>query len=438
MKNNYLLTRYGFKTSDTIGRYSGQPSHASKLLEQTLANLGITFESLDTVTEEEWAAALIAASFQIERRGGECLVNPTLGELPLADMDLYMRGICRWMNDLSIYTIHSCEGHGRRLPMVGTLNHPTRKQIELLRLLAPEGMTILARNKTIDLDCEGHQELLLQFAERLHEVAANPSSLVRYEAEHFKNRLIGLLSIPGASGNEGQIRQAVRGKLRPIADDLYVDRAGNVCATIYCGEGPTVLLSAHMDMYQELELERRIVQDGTVLRSTEGILGADDRAGIAIILEIAGKIHRTNFNGTLKIAFTVKEEIGLIGSQKLDPCFLADVDAAIVVDRRGTRDIVTSCAGVIPFCLEEYGILFEEAGRRAGMPDWRITSGGSSDAKILSQMFGIPSVNLSAGYLNEHTDSETVNYAATYETTKLIESVLHHQLIVEYSRTAVG
>jgi tripeptide aminopeptidase len=433
MKNTHLLIRYGFKASDTIGRYSGQPSHASKLLEQTLANLGITFGNLASATEEQWAAALKAASFQIERRGGECLVNPTLGELPLADMDLYMRGICRWMNELGIYTIHSCEGHGRRLPMVGALNHPTRKQIELLRLLAPEGMTVLPRNKTIDLDCGGHQELLLQFAERLYEVAANPTALVRYEAENFKQRLIGLLSITGASGNEGLIRQAVRGKLRPLADDLYVDRAGNVCAAIYCGEGPTVLLSAHMDIYQELEPERRIIQDGTILRSTEGILGADDRAGIAVILEIASKIHRTNFNGTLKVAFTVKEEIGLIGSQKLDPCFLADVDAAIVVDRRGTRDIVTSCASVIPFCPEEYGMLFEEAGRLAGMPDWRTTTGGSSDAKVLSQMFGIPSVNLSAGYTYEHTDSETVDYTATYETLKLIESVLHHQLVVPQS-----
>jgi hypothetical protein len=29
--------------------------------------------------------------------------------------------------------------------------------------------------------------------------------------------------------------------------------------------------------------------------------------------------------------------------------FLQDVDAAIVVDRRGTRDIVTSYAGIVPF-----------------------------------------------------------------------------------------
>ncbi|CAG7645477.1 hypothetical protein PAECIP111802_03526 [Paenibacillus allorhizosphaerae] len=195
------------------------------------------------------------------------------------------------------------------------------------------------------------------------------------------------------------------------------------------------MLSAHMDIYQELDEGRIIVQDGTTLRSTRGILGADDRAGIAIILEISNEIHRTNFNGTLKIAFTVKEEIGLIGSQKLDPYFLADVDAAIVVDRRGTRDIVTSYAGIIPFCTEDYGRLLEEAGRLTGMADWKVTAGGSSDAKILSQKFSIPSVNLSAGYMNEHTDRETVDYLAAYETSKLIECVLSRHSIKSRQQT---
>ncbi|WP_227937638.1 hypothetical protein [Alkalihalobacillus deserti] len=50
------------------------------------------------------------------------------------------------------------------------------------------------------------------------------------------------------------------------------------------------------------------------------------------------------------------------------------------------------------------------------------------DAKSFAE-FGIPSVNLSAGYLHEHTDDEVVDYKATYETVKLIEAVLHEGLI---------
>jgi tripeptide aminopeptidase len=429
MQTTQLLARYGFKASDVNGRYADRWSHASDLLNRILTNIDRSLDQLEMISEEIWVEALQAASYQIKRIGGECLVNPLKEELPLADIDINMRGISRWMNELGIHTFHSCDGHGFRAPIVGKLTPPTRKQVEFLKTLAPEGMTIRTRDKTILFECEHHKELLLQLAERLYEVIENPAAVVRYEAEQFKHKLIELLSIPGESGNEGQIRQVIRGKLRPLVDDLFVDQAGNVCAAIHCGEGPTVLLSAHMDIYQELKTHREIIQDGTILRSTEGILGADDRAGITVVLELIHRIHRTNFNGTLKVAFTVEEEIGLIGSQELERWFLADVDAAIVVDRRGTRDIVTSCSGIIPFCSEEYGLLFEQAGKIVGMDDWKVTEGGSSDTRVLSEKFGIPSVNLSAGYRHEHTEREMVDYLSTYQTTKLIESVLHHQLI---------
>jgi tripeptide aminopeptidase len=429
METTKLLARYGFKASDLNEFSSDCKFHACELLQRTLYNIGITPYQLENVSEERFAAGLQEASRQVERFGGEYLINPLMGELPLADIDLHMRGICRWLNELGIYTLYSCEGHGRRVPRIGTLMRLTSKQDELLRALAPNEMTIRFRGKEIHLDCGSSIEHLLQFAERIYEVSVDPKGLMLYEAERFKNLLIELLSIPGESNNEGEIRQQILGKMRRPSDDLFMDRDGNVCATIYCGEGPTVLLSAHMDMYQELDMDRKIIQNGTILYSTKGILGADDRAGVAVLVELANKIHRTTFNGTLKLAFTVKEEIGLIGSQKLEPCFLSDVDAAIVVDRRGARDIVTSYSGVVPFCSQEYGMIFEKAGKLAGMEDWKVTAGGSSDAKILAQKFGIPSVNLSAGYKNEHTEREQVDYVCTYQTLKLIESVFHHQLI---------
>jgi hypothetical protein len=66
----------------------------------------------------------------------------------------------------------------------------------------------------------------------------------------------------------------------------------------------------------------------------------------------------------------------------------------IVVDRRGTRDIVTSYAGIVPFCDDDYGRIFETAGALASMPDWKMIPDGLSDAKVFAE-FGIPSVNLS-------------------------------------------
>jgi tripeptide aminopeptidase len=58
------------------------------------------------------------------------------------------------------------------------------------------------------------------------------------------------------------------------------------------------------------------------------------------------------------------------------------------------RDIVTSYAGIVPFCDDDYGRIFETAGALAGMPDWKMIPDGLSDAKVFAE-FGIPSVNLS-------------------------------------------
>lgn len=57
---------------------------------------------------------------------------------------------------------------------------------------------------------------------------------------------------------------------------------------------------------------RKFIENGTILTSSEDILSTDDRAGIAVLLETLLRIEQTEYKGLLEIAFTVKEEIGLI------------------------------------------------------------------------------------------------------------------------------
>jgi hypothetical protein len=427
MNMNRLLARHGLKLSDA------PKSHAGELLDATLSNLGAKEKPPEEVDETVWLDALTRACGQVSRRGGEGLVNPLVSELPLADIDPHVRGIVRWMNELGIHTAHCCDGHGERTPYVALLHQPTMEQLRLLKTCLPDGMKLRRIGKRLLMESDGRGgafELLLEFAERLHRFVEKPDLIVRLEAEEFKNRhLMNLLEIPGPSGREEPIRRAVIGRLRFCADDVYVDDAGNVLATKYCGDGPTVLLSAHMDVCRPFAPGRRIVEDGNWLRSTAGILGADDRAGIAVALYLCERIRGTNFRGTLKLAFTVQEEVGLVGAGRIDRQFMRDIDAAIVVDRRGNRDIVTSCRGSVDFCSPSYGRLFEQAGELAGMKGWKTTAGGYSDALVFAEKFGIDTVNLSAGYVKEHTEEEALDYVAAYETAKLIETALHHRLI---------
>lgn len=408
---------------------NGKKSLYSEILFKTkelIYEQGLTTE---TISQDLFERTLSNAMASIEGPGRETLVDPTSHELPLTSMDPYIRGVARWLNQLGIETFYSCDGHNKRPARIDLKTYLTSSQMKILKAAIPSSITLRIDGKKI-LFCyeEGEIHSLLALAENLYKLWKNPSYIIDLEANQFKSSLIEWLNIPGASCNETQVKRRLQHKLSRLTDYTYTDRKGNLLSYVNCGEGPTILLSAHMDTVDEIIPGREIIEEGTILRSSAGILGADDRAGIAVIMETISRIHQTNFNGTIKITFTVEEEIGCCGSRNIDPQFIEDVDAAIVLDRRGTRDIVTSYANIVPFCSEEYGQKFEEAGRLAGMPDWKVTPGGISDAKVFAEM-GIQSVNLSVGYQNEHRDEDLVNYNATYETVKLIEAVLHHQLI---------
>jgi putative aminopeptidase FrvX len=215
----------------------------------------------------------------------------------------------------------------------------------------------------------------------------------------------------------------VRAYLQPILeeqmDSVEVDEYGNLLATkkIGNGEGATVLLSAHMDTVRGVLKDRKIIENNGIITSSEGALGADDRAGIAIILQVLRSLETTSFNGTLKIAFSREEEIGCVGSSHIDTKWYSDVDLAIVVDRRGNRDVVVGTYGQ-PFASNAVGKFFEEVSAMQDM-NWQACEGGISDAVTFSEG-GVNSVNLSAGYENEHTAKEYVVFADMCDTVRLI------------------
>lgn len=366
--------------------------------------------------------------------GGEHLFNPKHEELPYHVFDAYIRGVVRWMNELGMLTEGCCDGHGKRVARILMLEPLTRIQKEIIQETIPNDSDIRIRFGRRDV-CflytdESKQHGLLDIAKNLFQLTLNGEYEQRLEAierNQLRKELLSWLRVPGESGREEKVRERLVSKLERLTNTHYVDARGNVLATLYKGtDGPVVMLSAHMDTVERIQAGRKIIQSGTILRSSRGILGADDRAGIVVILECLERLQQSNFQGTVKVAFTVEEEIGCLGAQQIDPSFIHDVDCAIVADRRGSRDIVTGCRGVMLFCEEAYGLSFEKAGTIAGMNDWSATrNGGSSDAKVFAG-FGIPSVNLSVGYLHEHTDAEQLDFQSTLDTIRLLDAWFHH------------
>lgn len=237
--------------------------------------------------------------------------------------------------------------------------------------------------------------------------------------KNLRSQFIELLNIHGTSGNEKPVRDYLKPILANIMDTVKVDDYGNLLADKKCGDGngATVLLSAHMDTVRGVLADRELIEteDGIIM-SNKGALGADDRGGIAIILTVLRNLEKLNFNGHIKVSFSREEEIGCVGAGKIDSKWYEDTDLAIVVDRRGNRDIVAGCG--MAFCSDSVGYFMEDVSKMADM-DWRCVEGGISDAMVFAEN-GVNSINLSAGYYNEHTEHEYASLKEMGETVKLI------------------
>lgn len=240
----------------------------------------------------------------------------------------------------------------------------------------------------------------------------------------IKKQLVELLNIYGVSKQEHKVREYLYPKLERLVDTVTIDSYGNLLGVkkVGNGDGAVVMLSAHMDTVYNVERDRKLIFTDDIIMSDKGALGADDRAGITIILSVLENIEDTGFNGTIKVAFSREEEIGCIGADKMNPEFYSDVDLAIVVDRRGNRDIVVNGAGM-PFCTNDVKMFMNEVADSTHMKNWLCVMGGVSDAVVFAEN-GINSINVSAGYYNEHTDLEYVSVADMVDSISLIKQTL--------------
>lgn len=139
-------------------------------------------------------------------------------------------------------------------------------------------------------------------------------------------RFQAIVPIDNPSGREDTIREFIAGELRGFGlADLNVDAAGNLFVRVPGkADKEVIMLSAHMDSVPPCEgivPVRDTRSERPIIRS-EGrtILGADDKSGIAVALEIVEQLARKGFqeNHPLELFFSTEEEVGLNGAKGFD------------------------------------------------------------------------------------------------------------------------
>lgn len=171
---------------------------------------------------------------------------------------------------------------------------------------------------------------------------------------------IELVKIGSPSGKEKKIAQAVRDKLKNLGGEVSMDKFGNVigkfsaiCHSERSEESllPTIMLNAHLDTVTPGEGISPIIEDNIIKSDGKTILGADDKAGVAVILEVL-----RNFKNSppIDVVFTLSEEIGLLGAKGLDYS-LIDAKFGYALDSGDVKEIVTRAPSHNKIYIKIYG-----------------------------------------------------------------------------------
>lgn len=156
------------------------------------------------------------------------------------------------------------------------------------------------------------------------------------ERRYLSGTFAELCRIESPSGSERQCAERVIAELRALGVAVHEDDAGasvgsdcgNLLARMPAGAqsaedrsdiaGRGVLLCAHLDTVPLQAPVEPVLRDGFWENANEGVLGADNKAAVAVLLALARHISREGAPIDVELLFTVCEEAALAGVRSFD------------------------------------------------------------------------------------------------------------------------
>jgi tripeptide aminopeptidase len=168
-------------------------------------------------------------------------------------------------------------------------------------------------------------------------VSERVSRVGTLERRYLSGTFAELCRIESPSGRERECAERVIAELRALGVKVHEDDAseaagsncGNLLARIAAGApsgsgegaaggGRSVLLCAHLDTVPLQAPVEPVLRDGGWENANEGILGADNKAAVAVLLALARHVCHEGAPVDVELLFTVGEETALAGSRAFD------------------------------------------------------------------------------------------------------------------------
>lgn len=151
--------------------------------------------------------------------------------------------------------------------------------------------------------------------------------------QRLLDEFLELVQIDSETTEEAAIAKILKDKFTELGVEVIEDQAkektGHGANNLICnlegtkkGADP-IYFTSHMDTVVPGKNVRPSIKDGYVVTDGTTILGADDKTGLAAILEAIRTIKEDGIeHGDLQFVITVGEESGLVGAKALDPSLL--------------------------------------------------------------------------------------------------------------------
>lgn len=265
--------------------------------------------------------------------------------------------------------------------------------------------------------------------------------------QRLLDTFLELVQINSESGNEQMIQSHLKSQFESLGLLVQEDNASKnensgannlICtlpATSNLDHIDKIYFTSHMDtVVPGLNVKPQIKDDGYIYSDGTTILGADDKAGLAAILECINVLKEQNIpHGQIQFVITVSEESGLEGAKTLDQTLL-DANYGYAIDASvGVGTTVTHAPTQMKVNATIYGKSAHASTPSKGVSAINIAAKAVSEMK-LGQIDDYTTANIGrfegGSATNIVADKVTLKAEARSHSDKSIESQVQHMKTV--------
>ncbi len=151
--------------------------------------------------------------------------------------------------------------------------------------------------------------------------------------ERLVQEFIELVKVDSETKFEREIADVLKKKFSELEIDVFEDdtteQSGHGAGNLICTLNGTkdnvdpIYFTSHMDTVVPGNNVQPVIENGYIRTDGTTILGADDKAGLAAMLEAVKVLKENNIeHGMIQFIITVGEESGLKGAKELDPTLI--------------------------------------------------------------------------------------------------------------------